>query len=913
VVAAEADTDLETEVTPEHLAYVIYTSGSTGRPKGVMVPHRGVVRLVANTDYIQLDATDCVAQAANASFDAATFEVWSPLIAGSRIVLITRDVALSPGEFAAQLAAHGVTTLFLTTALFNELCAENPAAFRQLRHLFFGGSAVDPKFVSKALREGRPQRLLHVYGPTETTTFATCHLVEQVADDAVTVPIGRPIANTTTYVLDTRGQPVPIGVPGHLHIGGDGVARGYLNLDDATADKFIRDPFNSDPRARLYRTGDVVRWTPDGVLEFRGRIDQQVKIRGFRVEPEEVQAVLSQHPGVRDCAAIAREDTPGDTRLVGYVVCNAEYLIQGDAPQRVAEEQLAHWASVYDDVIYRGLTAGGATAEPTFNISGWSSSFTGLPLPAADMREQVSQTVARIRKLQPRRVLEIGCGTGLLLFPLAPECEEYCATDFSATALQYVEKHLGHFSRVKLLQRHADDLTDFDAGAFDTIILNSVVQYFPSAEYLRRVLDGAMRVLTSGGAIFIGDVRHLPLLETFHASVELHRAAPSARLSDVRERVRRRLSEEQELVLDPRFFAAFAQSAGRITRIEVQPKRGRQRNELTQYRYDVILRADSAAPPHVPVRSLDWQRDHVTMKRLKEMCASVRDEAIVITRVPNARVAHDVAAAVALTESNNVTVADLRERAQVRESIDPEQVWGLGDEVDCDVVVDWTASRADGAFDIRITPRGTTWSPFAPGTAASESLTAYANAPLLGRVNRQLLPDIRKFLQERLPEYLIPSALIVLEELPLTPNGKVDRRALPPPDRYRPELETQYAAPRTQSEEVVARIWAEVLGLERVGIHDQFFAELGGHSLLATQLISRIREAFQVELPLRAIFEKPTVAGLTSVISGARLKADVPKIPRLAATAVVPDIAALSPEEVDAALRALLAQEGNPQ
>src|SRR5262249_40430762 len=176
-----------------------------------------------------------------------------------------------------------------------------------------------------------------------------------------------------------------------------------------------------------------------------------------------------------------------------------------------------------------------------------------------------------------------------------------------------------------------------------------------------------------------------------------------------------------------------------------------------------------------------------------------------------------------------------------------------------------------------------------------------------------LLPDVRKFLQERLPDYLVPSALIMLEELPLTPNGKVDRRALPAPDRYRPELETQYAAPRTQSEEVVARIWAEVLGLERVGIHDQFFAELGGHSLLATQLISRVRDAFQVELPLRAIFEKPTVAGLTSVISDARLEAGAPKIPRLETTAVIPDVAALSAEEVDAALRALLAQEGNHQ
>ena len=910
VVAAESAADLASGVTPEHLAYVIYTSGSTGRPKGVMVPHRAVVRLVANADYAQLDATDCVAQAANPSFDATTFEVWGPLIAGGRMVLIDREVALSPTEFASQLAAHGVTTLFLTTALFNEMCAENPAAFRQLRHLLFGGSAVDPKFVSRALRHGRPMRLLHVYGPTETTTFATWHLVEHVSEDAVTVPIGRPIANTTTYVLDKRGQPLPIGVPGHLHIGGDGLARGYLNLDEATAEKFVPDPFSTEPRARLYRTGDVVRWTPDGVLEFRGRVDDQVKIRGFRVEPGEVQAVLGQHPAVRDCAVVAREDTPGDTRLVGYVVREPEYLVQGDTPQQVADEQLAHWASVYDDVIYRGLTVADGDGEPTFNITGWSSSFTGLPLPVEDMREQVAQTVARIRKLQPRRVLEIGCGTGLLLFRLAPDCERYCATDFSVTALEYVGKHLGELPQVTLWQQHADDLAGFDAGAFDTIVLNSVVQYFPAVDYLRRVLAGALRVLAPGGAIFLGDVRHLPLVETFHAAVELHRAAPSARLSDVRERVRRRLSEEQELVLDPRFFTAFAESAGRITGIELQPKRGRHVNELTQYRYDVVLRADGA-PGAAPARSWDWQRDRLTTRRLTELCAKHSGERIVVTRVPNARVARDAMATIALTESDAATVADLRERIDVGENVDPEQMWALGDDLNAEAVVDWSAARPDGAFDVRIAPRGSSGWPLSLDRDGT-SHAAYANSPLLGRVNRQLIPDIRKFLQERLPDYLVPAALIALDQLPLTPNGKVDFRALPAPDRYRPELETTYTAPRTQTEETVARIWAEVLGLERVGIHDQFFAELGGHSLLATQLISRLRETLDVELPLRAIFERPTVAGLTGAITETRKESDIPKIPRLMSTASIPDISALSSEQIDAALRALLAEEGNP-
>jgi len=307
------------------LAYVMYTSGSTGKPKGVAITHRAISRLVINTNYLKLDSSDVVAQASNCSFDAATLEIWGTLLHGARLVILEKDLLLSPDLFAREVAARAITTMFLTTAVFNQFARVIPTAFGHFRNLLFGGEAGDPDAVAKLFAAGSPpRRLVNGYGPTETTTFACWYLLDGTPEPGRVLPIGRPLSNTRIYLLDAHLAPVPVGIPGEIHIGGPGVARGYVNRPELTAERFIQDPFSSDPASRLYKTGDIGCYRADGVIDFLGRRDEQVKIRGFRVEPGEIEAALRLHPAVADCVVAAREESLGTQRLNAYFIPKQE-------------------------------------------------------------------------------------------------------------------------------------------------------------------------------------------------------------------------------------------------------------------------------------------------------------------------------------------------------------------------------------------------------------------------------------------------------------------------------------------------------------------------------------------------------------------------------------------------------------
>ncbi|HET6229654.1 MAG TPA: amino acid adenylation domain-containing protein [Longimicrobiaceae bacterium] len=318
-IDAQDSASPEVAVPADSAAYVVYTSGSTGRPKGVVVPHRAVLRLVRGNDFARLGPDEVFLQLAPVAFDASTLEVWGPLLNGSRIAVFPPHTP-SLEELGGFLLREGVTTAWLTSGLFHQMVDGNPEGLAGVRQLMTGGDVVSIPHVRRAMQALPGLRLCNMYGPTENTTFTTFHVLGAADVERASLPIGRPIRNTRVYVLDTAMRPVPVGVPGELYIGGDGLAHGYLNRPELTAEKFVADPFSASGDARLYRSGDRVRWLEDGTLEFLGRIDEQVKIRGFRIELGEVEAALCAHPGVREASVIAREDGPGGKRLVAYVV-----------------------------------------------------------------------------------------------------------------------------------------------------------------------------------------------------------------------------------------------------------------------------------------------------------------------------------------------------------------------------------------------------------------------------------------------------------------------------------------------------------------------------------------------------------------------------------------------------------------
>jgi aspartate racemase len=317
-----AEEGIENLMSQSHageVAYVSYTSGSTGKPKGVMVPHRAVARLVKNTDFATLDAGETLLHLSPLSFDASTFEIWGGLLNGGRVVMMTPGPS-SLADIGTAIREQSITTLWLTAGLFHLMVNERLDDLKPLRQLLAGGDVLSPDAVRKARQVLIGCRIINGYGPTENTTFTCCHEIVDDVPITGSVPIGRPITNTRVYILDMLLQPVPIGVTGELYAGGEGLACGYLNQPELTAERFTPDPFSPVPGAVLYRTGDQCRWLENGTIEFLGRLDHQVKIRGFRVEPGEIEAVFRKHPLVKDCVVMTRPFGQRETRFVGYMI-----------------------------------------------------------------------------------------------------------------------------------------------------------------------------------------------------------------------------------------------------------------------------------------------------------------------------------------------------------------------------------------------------------------------------------------------------------------------------------------------------------------------------------------------------------------------------------------------------------------
>ena len=889
-IAQKCELNLENTTTPDNLAYVIYTSGSTGKPKGVLVNHSNVARLFAATDFwYNFNQDDVWTLFHSYAFDFSVWEIWGALLYGGRLVVVPYLVTRSPESFYELLCQEKVTVLNQTPSAFRQLIQAElsiaTAGDLKLRLVIFGGEALELKSLQPWFErhgDSLPQ-LVNMYGITETTVHVTYRPLSKADLNHTASLIGRPIPDLQVYVLDEHKQLVPIGVPGEMYVGGEGVTRGYLNRPELTDERFISHPFSNHDKARLYKTGDKARYLPNGELEYLGRIDNQVKIRGFRIELGEIEVVLSHHPLVQESVVVIREDTPGDKRLVAYLV---PAVHQKTLPQQVAQwqtEYVSDWQRLYEQA-YSQRSA--STDDLTFNITGWNSSYARQPIPSGEMQEWVENTVNRILTGLPKRVLEIGCGTGLLLSRIAKHCQQYWGCDYSIAAIQHLEQicsTVDGLAHVRLLHQMADNFEGIPQGEFDTVILNSVVQYFPGVEYLLQVIEGAMAAIAQQGTLFVGDVRSLPLLEPYHAAVQLSQAAEDRTIEQWQRMVHQSVAVEEELVIDPSFFIALQTRFPQITWVEIQPKRGYAQNELTQFRYDVALHV-GADVQIASVPWLNWQLDALSFTQIQHQLQQEQPELLGIRRVPNQRVQQALQIWQWLENPPAVeTVSQLRQvlAQQPTVGVNPEQLCQLGQQLGYTVHLSWWESSQDGCYDVVLCRNNSTQTSEAQraiahfdcaqykfwdsSTVTTKPWTDYTNNPLSGKLVQKLVPQVREYIQEKLPDYMVPQAFVVLKALPLTLNGKVDRQSLPSPDTATRSLSTGFVVPRTPIEAQLVRIWSQVLEVESIGVNDNFF-ELGGHSLLATQVLSEINSAFGLDMSIQIMFESPTVAGIADYI-----------------------------------------------
>jgi len=769
-IAQHSPENLDSDVTPDNLAYTIYTSGSTGKPKGVQVLHRGLVNFLTSMSVAPgLTADDTLLAVTTICFDIAGLELYLPLMVGADIVLVTRDVAADATQLIPVLQESGATVMQATPATWRMLLAADWQGNPQLK-ILCGGEPMSRELARQLLE--RSASLWNMYGPTETTIWSTVHKVES-ADKPI--PIGRPIANTQIYLAhpeQNSSDPikfVPVEEPGELLIGGVGLARGYLNRPDLTDERFIPDPFSSEPGARLYRTGDLARYLPDGTLECLGRLDHQVKIRGFRIELGEIESALYQHPGIRDAVVVARDDSNGEKRLVAYLVSdldvehvpletkcwvacegnpdlelttsnfsvNSIRLLHAPASWRNGQSLTlrCQFPGVSDELQLTGTISTKSLEWVDVSLDTTSSQQTHLRQSIKHIAQTQGLMVHDLRRKEPRIPLHI-----------------HCLAEFeSGEKIEVMTQNISH-----------------EGICLKATTANSW-QTDQQRLLLRLQLPGVETPLWLQGHIVwqFEDYVGVKFDTTTSQKAKLHRSLGNLRA-------------EPRIPLQIKGMAEF--------------ESGQQ----------------------VEVTTQNFSRNGISLKALTPTFWQNNQSLLLRIQLPGVK----------------------------------NPLWLQG------TVVWHVEENAGVIFE----------------TTPTQQEQIHQSIELMVKTQGLSLAQLRSFLSDKLPTYMVPSTFVLVDSLPLTPNRKVDRKALPDPNQAQQVAQDTFAAPRTPIEQALAQIWATVLDVERVGVYDNFF-ELGGHSLLTAQLLSQVREQFQVELPLFALFEAPTVAELAQTIT-AKTEAD---------------------------------------
>ena len=812
--------NLDRTVDADTLAYVIYTSGSSGRPRGVLVSHRGLPNLArAQSRAFAVTPDSRVLQLASPSFDASISELLMALCSGAALYLVERVSEFSPTELVELLRRQGITHVTIPPSL---LAILPPADLPALSSLIVAGEACPPAVAARWLA-GR--RLLNAYGPTEATVCATIAEVTLADTQAPSLHIGSPMDGVQVYILDAQGALAPIGTKGELCCAGAGVARGYLNQPELTAQKFVANPFGP---GRLYRTGDIASFRPDGRIDIWGRIDEQIKLRGFRIELEEVRAALSEHPEVRDSAVVTRQGADGDKHLVAYV------SRRRSAPAAAVEL----WPSTFelatfDDLLYHSM--------------------------AADERRIAAYRVAIEQAAPGQVIVEIGTGATAVLAILCARAgaRKVYALEIDPEAARRAQRRVAELGLAGAIEVLCADARQAALPEPADVCVSAVVGSIGGSEGAAAILDCARHLLRPGGVMI--PQRSLSQIAAVALPDDLQDAP---RLGELARFYVDRIFEKAGHPFDPRLCIKGLSRGSLLSAADVFEDLDFSGSIALNEEHEICLPIDRTG-------RMDGFLVWLNLTLSPGVTLDILDGGY--SSLPVYLPVFDPGMAVAPGD-----VIHARVRRQVGEDglhpdffVQGQLVRKDGGEVTFahDSYYKNGSHRASG-FHRRLFESEERLRPAGSGGSAG-AVTPIAKAPRPAQ-------DLRVFLKQRLPDYMIPSSIIDLDELPRSANGKLDRRALPDPNQVAAGSRDA-VAPRTQLEQEIAAIWREVLEVAQVGLHDNFF-DLGGHSVLLMLVLGKLQERRDDSLTMLDLFDHPTVSSLAAFLDS-RSHAPAPRVP----------------------------------
>ncbi len=814
-IAQSEDANPRVEIPSTNPVYAIYTSGSTGRPKGVLISHRSLVNhATAISNHYELGSSDRVLQFANFSFDVAAEEIFPSLISGAAVVILPVEVQSSLVRFSKFLNEQAISVVNLPVSYWREwtssLNSADTSISAGVRLVVTGSERVFPEDYNAWRKIAGPNvRWLNAYGLTETTITSLIFEPSDRRQVLNTIPIGKPIDNTQAYVLDKNREPVPIGISGELYIGGDGLALGYLNRTEDTASRFVSDPFRSADDRVLFRTGDLVRTLPNGNFDYLDRIDNQVKIRGFRVELGEIESALSLHPSIEKAVVIARESDGGAKELMAY------YVVRGSKAPSV-NTSIEIWPSlgeypIYDELMYYAMSTD---------------------------RGRTSRYETAINQLvKDKVVVDIGTGQDLVLARMciaAGAAKVYAIEGMEESyegAKAFIENH-GLSNRIILLKGFS---TEIELPEKADVCVSEIIGTIGSSEGVVPILNDARRFLKAGG-------RMIPeRCITRIAAVQIpNDVLESPRFSMMSELYAKKIFDSVGYEFDVRVCLKDLPEENQLSESEAFEDLDFTRNIDPNTDREILLTVNKGG-------RLDgfllWLNLFTISGQMIDN--SVEESSWLPVFFP------------AFDQGIDVSSGDVIRavcRSQISDNwVNPDyRIEGTLHRKNCEPM-SFSHESFHHAQEHKKTPFYR--------RLLGKKLVTDGVSPEIGTSD----VEIRDFLSAYLPLHMIPACYVQLDQLPLTPNGKVDRQALPIPEATRLGASEEYEAPTNETEAKLSEIWGEVLGIEKIGISDNFF-DLGGHSLLAIRMFAQVEATFKKSIPLATLFEAGTICKLAEII-----------------------------------------------